>query len=57
VAEVTHILGHHNRVRVIYASVVDPSTMEAIREVEPGKALLCIAAWVDEIRLTDNVVL
>jgi pantoate--beta-alanine ligase len=57
VAEVTHILGRHNRVRVIYASVVDPVTMEAIREVEPGKALLCIAAWVDETRLTDNVVL
>jgi pantoate--beta-alanine ligase len=31
--------------------------MESIREVEPGKALLCIAAWVDETRLTDNVVL
>ena len=57
VAEVTHILGQHNRVRVIYASVVDPVTMESIREVEPGKALLCIAAWVDEVRLTDNVVL
>ena len=57
VAEVTHILGQHNRVRVIYASVVDPATMESIREVEPGKALLCIAAWVDETRLTDNVVL
>jgi len=57
VAEVTHILGKNNRVRVIYASVVDPGTMEAIREVEPGKALLCIAAWVDEVRLTDNVVL
>ena len=57
VAEVTHILGKHNRVRVIYASVVDPATMESIREVEPGKALLCIAAWVDEVRLTDNVVL
>ena len=57
VAEVTHILGTHNRVRVIYASVVDPLSMEAVREVEPGSALLCIAAWVDEIRLTDNVVL
>jgi pantoate--beta-alanine ligase len=57
VAEVTHILGKHNRIRVIYASIVDPVSMEALREVEPGKALLCIAAWVDEIRLTDNVVL
>jgi pantoate--beta-alanine ligase len=57
VAEATHILGHNNRVRVIYASIVDSSTMEPIREVVPGKTLMCIAAWVNEIRLTDNAVL
>jgi pantoate--beta-alanine ligase len=57
VAEATHILGRHNRVRVIYASIVDASTMEPIREVVPGRTLMCIAAWVNEIRLTDNVVL
>jgi pantoate--beta-alanine ligase len=57
VAEATHILGHHNRVRVIYATIVDSSTMEPIREVVPGRTLMCIAAWVNEIRLTDNAVL
>jgi pantoate--beta-alanine ligase len=57
VAEATHILGRNNRVRVIYASIVDSSTMEPIREVVPGKTLMCIAAWVNEIRLTDNAVL
>jgi pantoate--beta-alanine ligase len=57
VAEATHILGRHNRVRVIYASIVDASTMEPIREVVPGRTLMCIAAWVNEIRLTDNAVL
>jgi pantoate--beta-alanine ligase len=57
VAEATHILGRHNRVRVIYASIVDSSTMEPIREVVPGRTLMCIAAWVNEIRLTDNAVL
>lgn len=57
VAEVTHILGMHNRLRVIYASIVDPVTMEAMREVVPGKTLICIAAWLDEIRLTDNALL
>ena len=31
VAEVTHILGKHYRLRVIYASIVDPVTMEAMR--------------------------
>jgi len=57
VAEVTHILGRHNRVRIIYASIVDPVTMETMREVVPGKTLLCIATWVDEVRLTDNALL
>jgi len=57
VAEVTHLIGHHNRVRVIYASVVDRDTMDAVREVVPGKALICIAAWVNEVRLTDNALL
>jgi pantoate--beta-alanine ligase len=57
VAEATHILGRNNRVRVIYASIVDSATMEPIREVVPGKTLMCIAAWVNEIRLTDNAVL
>jgi pantoate--beta-alanine ligase len=57
VAEVTHILGGHNRVRIIYASIVDPVTMETMREVVPGKTLLCIATWVDEVRLTDNALL
>jgi pantoate--beta-alanine ligase len=57
IAEVTHILGHHNRVRIIYASIVDPVTMEAVREIVPGRTLFCIAAWVDEVRLTDNALL
>jgi pantoate--beta-alanine ligase len=57
VAEVTHILGHHNRIRIVYASIVDPVTMEPIRDVVPGRALLSIAAWVEEVRLTDNVLL
>jgi pantoate--beta-alanine ligase len=57
IAEVTHIVGHHNRVRVIYASIVDPVTMETMREVVPGRTLFCLAAWVEEFRLTDNVLL
>jgi pantoate--beta-alanine ligase len=57
VAEVTHILSQKRRVRVIYVSIVDPATMEARREVVPGHSLLMIAAWVDEVRLTDNALL
>jgi pantoate--beta-alanine ligase len=57
IAEVTHILGNHRRVRIIYVSIVDGVTMEPVREVVPGKSLLTIAVWVDEIRAVDNTVL
>ena len=57
VAEVTHILGQKRRIRIIYAAVVDRHTMEAMREAEPGRSLLAIAAWVDEVRLIDNIIL
>lgn len=57
IAEATHILSQKRRVRVIYAAVVDRNTMEAVREVQPGTCMMAIAAWVDEVRLIDNVVL
>jgi len=57
VAEATHILGERRRVRVIYVSMVDEATMEPMREIVPGRTLLAIAVWVDELRLTDNVLL
>jgi pantoate--beta-alanine ligase len=57
IAEATHILSQKRRVRVIYISVVDRKTMEPMREVIPGRSLMAIAAWVDETRLIDNVVL
>ena len=57
VAEATHILSQHRRVRIIYASIVDRSTMEQMREVVPGKAVMAIAAWIDEVRLIDNQIL
>jgi pantoate--beta-alanine ligase len=57
IAEATHIMGSRRRVRIIYTSIVDPNTMEPVREVLPGKAMMAIAAWVDEVRLIDNVLL
>jgi pantoate--beta-alanine ligase len=54
VAEVTHILAAKRRLRVIYISVVNRDSMEAMREVVSGQSLLTIAFWVDEVRLTDN---
>jgi pantoate--beta-alanine ligase len=57
IAEVTHLLGERRRIRIIYVSMVDPVTMEAVRELVPGHTLLAIAAWIDEVRLIDNVLL
>ena len=55
IAEATHLIGLHRRVRIIYVSIVDRTTMVAIRgEIEPGKVVMAIAAWVDEVRLIDN---
>lgn len=55
VAEATHIIGEKRRLRVIYISVVDPRTMEPVREIVPGQCLMAVSYWVDEVRLTDNM--
>lgn len=57
IAEATHVLGQYRRIRVIYVSLVDIRTMEPAREVVPGRTMLALAAWVDEVRLIDNVIL
>ncbi|MDP1579496.1 MAG: pantoate--beta-alanine ligase [Candidatus Didemnitutus sp.] len=56
-AEATHIIGEKRRVRAIYIGVVDRQTMEAVREVTPGQSWMAVAFWVDEVRLTDNIML
>jgi pantoate--beta-alanine ligase len=57
IAEATHILSQHRRVRIIYISIVDTVTLEPAREATAGKTMLAIAAWVDEVRLIDNILL
>jgi pantoate--beta-alanine ligase len=57
IAEATHILGEHRRLRVIYAAVVDRDSMEPVRVVELGRCLMVISTWIDEIRLIDNVLI
>ena len=57
IAEVTHRLGEKRTIRVIYVAIVDPNTMEPMRDVVPGRTLLTIAVWSDEVRLIDNILL
>jgi pantoate--beta-alanine ligase len=58
IAEATHLIGQQRRVRIIYVSVVDLVSMVAIKgEIVPGKDVMAIAVWVDEVRLIDNQIL
>ena len=57
IAEATHLLGERRKIRVIYVAIVDTVTLEPVRDVVPGRAMLAIAAWVDEVRLIDNTLL
>ena len=57
IAEATHLLAQQRRIRIIYVAVADRDTMESVREVVPGKSLMAIAVWVDEVRLIDNLIL
>ncbi len=58
VAEITHNLSIARQVRVIYVQIVDRLTMEpAGREIIPGKHMVCVAAWLDQTRLIDNIAL
>lgn len=54
-AEITHLLSQKRRVRVIYVEIVDRDTMRPVRVVNPGRTVIAVAAWVDEVRLIDNV--
>lgn len=55
VAEVTHHLSQCRRIRMLYVQVVDRETMEPARDIEPGKQVIVLAAWVDQTRLIDNI--
>ena len=54
-AEVMNILRNGSFIRVNYAEVVDRETMEVEAEIELGRSVLVVAAWVDTIRLIDNM--
>lgn len=57
IAEITHLLALKRRIRVIYVQVVDKETMEVVKTIQPGQARVCVAVWIDDIRLIDNCTL
>jgi pantoate--beta-alanine ligase len=54
-AEVTHVLAQSRRIRVIYVALVDRESFIPVREVVPGKGLIAVAVWLNDIRLIDNL--
>lgn len=52
--EVTQILSSSTSIRIIYVAIVDRETLKPLREIIPGKALLAVAVWLNEVRLIDN---
>ena len=56
-AEVMGILTGSSVIRVNYVEIVDRSNMRPEREVQPGRSLIVVAAWLNEVRLIDNLAL
>ena len=56
-AELMTILRTGSLIRVNYVEVVDRETMDLEKEIQIGRSMLVIAAWVDNIRLIDNILL
>ncbi len=54
-AEIHHVLGRSNRLRINYVSIVDPITFRPLKRIEPGQSLICVAAWLEQVRLIDNL--
>ena len=54
-AEITHVLAQSRRIRLIYVALLDRETFVPAREIIPGKCLITVAAWVNEVRLIDNL--
>lgn len=54
-AEITHVLSQSRRIRLIYVALVDRESFAPVREIVPGKGLIAIAVWVNDVRLIDNL--
>ncbi|HWP66553.1 MAG TPA: pantoate--beta-alanine ligase, partial [Candidatus Limnocylindria bacterium] len=56
VAAATQVIAAEPRVRLEYAELRNPDSLELVEEVE-APALLALAVWVGSVRLIDNRVL
>ena len=54
-AEVLNVLKEGRYLRVNYVEVVDRESMRPEADILPGRSLLAVAVWVDQVRLIDNL--
>ncbi|MAE53183.1 MAG: pantoate--beta-alanine ligase [Opitutae bacterium] len=54
-AEVLNVLKEGRYLRMNYVEVVDRESMRPEAEILPGRSLLAVAVWVDQVRLIDNL--
>mgnify|MGYP004653390109 FL=1 len=57
IAEITNCLSKSSKIRVIYVKAVDAETSVPVAEIESGKTRICMAVWLDNTRLIDNMVM
>ena len=54
-SEMISILMQSSILRVNYVEIVDRRTMQVEREIESGRSLIVVAAWLNKVRLIDNM--
>jgi pantoate--beta-alanine ligase len=53
--EVIATLRQGKSIMLDYVEVVDRETMEPMKEIKPNQTMIVLAAWIDKIRLIDNL--
>jgi pantoate--beta-alanine ligase len=53
--EVISTLRQGKSIRLDYVEVVNRDTMEPMQEIQPNQSLIVLAAWIDRVRLIDNL--
>jgi pantoate--beta-alanine ligase len=53
--KVNEMLSDFNLIKTEYFEIVDADTLQTVNKIVPGKTVACIAAFVGNVRLIDNI--
>lgn len=54
---VEEMIGREPLARLDYVAVADPMTLEPVERIDDRGAICCLAAWIGQVRLIDNLLL